>query len=71
VLSPKKHGVAWMLAWGHAVDSWMYGLQQCSCRGSGPSGAHGLGGALESLRVCKSSVGNILWNALALEPWFI
>jgi hypothetical protein len=68
VLSPRQHGVAWMLAWRHGVDLGTHRLQQCSCKGSGPNGAHGLGGVLESLEAWRRSIGHISWSALALEP---
>jgi hypothetical protein len=55
-----------MLAWRHGVDLGMLGLQQCSCKWSGPSGAHGLGGALEFLEACRRSIRHISWSALAL-----
>jgi hypothetical protein len=67
VLSPRQHGVARILAWRPRVYLGMHGLRQYSCRGSRPSGVHGLGGLLESLEACMRSVGCISWSALALE----
>jgi hypothetical protein len=65
-LGPRQHGVAWMLAWRLGVGSRdALGLQQCSCRGSGPSGVHGLGGLLESLEACRRSIGHTSWSTLA------
>jgi hypothetical protein len=55
-LSPRQHGVAWMLAWSLGVDLGTPRLRKCSCKRSGPDGAHGLGGALESLETCKRSI---------------
>jgi hypothetical protein len=52
----RHHGVAWMVVWRLVVDLVMPRLQQCSCKGSGASGVHGLGGLLESMEDCSRSV---------------
>jgi hypothetical protein len=53
---PRQHGVAWIPIWRLEVGLGMPGLQQCSCRGSGPSGVHGLGGAMECMWTCGRGV---------------
>jgi hypothetical protein len=45
-----------MVVWRLIVDLAMPRLQQCSCKESGASGVHGLGGLLESMEACSRSV---------------
>jgi hypothetical protein len=59
-----------MLAWRLGVGSWVLGLQWCLW-GSGPSGVHGLGGLLESLEVCRRSIGDTLWSTLAFRALLV
>jgi hypothetical protein len=36
VLSPRQHGVAWLLAWRLTLDLRMLGLREWTCRCGGP-----------------------------------
>jgi hypothetical protein len=65
---PSPNGVAWILVWRLGVGSGMPGLQQCSCKGSGPSGVHGLGGLMESLEACGGVLDTPCVATLHLEP---
>jgi len=54
--SPRQQKVAWIPVWRLGFGLRTPGLQQYSCKGSGPNGVHGLGGLMEYLEACMRSI---------------